>query len=314
VTPNPHRRRLIVVAVVALVALGVTRAAAFRRTRPLSGTSVRQLVIGGVTRTYLLRAGGEAKPDRPLLLVLHGLGGTAAALERRTRGTFDKLGDEFGAVIVYPQALGYPQASDRARWGAWSVGQRGTPPPPDDLGFLSALIDALAGELAIDRKRVYAAGFSNGAMMVYRLACERPDLVAAVAPVSGGMMPDVGPACGQGAPVSILGIHGTADPIVPLDASIRDGVAAWAKRDGCPAQPSTSQLPDADPTDGTLTHVDVYAPCAAGTAVAFYRIEDGGHAWPGEDTPGFFRRAGNTPRDFDAGRVIWEFFMQHPKR
>src|SRR4029079_10648204 len=103
VTPNPYRRRLIVVAVVALVALGGTRAAAFRRARPLPGTSVRQLVIGGVTRTYLLRAGGEAKSGRPLGLVLHGLAGTAAALERRTRGTFDTLADQLGAVIVYPQ-------------------------------------------------------------------------------------------------------------------------------------------------------------------------------------------------------------------
>jgi len=314
VTPNPYRRRLIVVAVVALVALGVTRAAAFRRARPLPGTSVRQLVIGGVTRTYLLRAGGEAKSGRPLVLVLHGLGGTAAALERRTRGTFDTLADQLGAVIVYPQATGYPEAGDRARWGDWSVGQRGAPPPPDDLGFLAAVIDAVAGELAIDRKRVYAAGFSNGAMMVYRLACERPDLVAAVAPVSGGMMPDVAPACRQGAPVSILGMHGTADSIVPLDASIRDGVVAWAKRDGCPAQPAPSELPDADPSDGTRTHVDLYAPCAAGTAVAFYTIDGGGHAWPGEDTPGIFRRAGTVPRDFDAGRVIWDFFLAHPKR
>jgi polyhydroxybutyrate depolymerase len=313
-TPNPYRRRLIIVAVVALVALGVTRAAAFRRARPLPGTSAREVVIGGVTRTYLLRAGGAAKPGRPLLLVLHGKGGTAAALERRTRGTFDRLADEVGAVIVYPQAVGYPKAGDPAYWGAWSVGRRGAPPPPDDLGFLSTLIDRLAGELAIDRQRVYATGFSSGAMMVYRLACERPDLVAAVAPVSGGMMPDVAPACRQGAPVSIVGMHGTADPIVALDASIREGVVAWAKRDGCPAEPASSQMPDADPSDGTRTHVDTYAPCAAGTAVAFYTIDGGGHAWPGEDTPGFFRRAGATPRDFDAGRVIWDFFLQHPKR
>ena len=173
-------------------------------------------MVGGVTRTYLLHAGGDAKPGRPLVLVLHGLGGNGGALERRTRGTFDKLADQFGAVVVYPQASG-----DRPRWGAWRVGAPGAPPPPDDLGFLSALIDTVAGELAIDRKRVFAAGFSNGAYMVYRLACERAELVAAIAPVSGGMFPDVAPVCRQGPPVSVIGMHGTADPIVPLDASIR---------------------------------------------------------------------------------------------
>ena len=178
--------------------------------RPLAGTVERTLVVGGVTRTYLLHAGGDAKPGRPLVLVLHGLGGNGAGLERRTRGTFDKLADQFGAVVVYPQASG-----ERPHWGAWRVGAPGAPPPPDDLGFLSALIDTLAGELAIDRKRVFAAGFSNGASMVYRLACERPELVAAIAPVSGGMFPDIPPVCRQGAPVSIIGMHGTADPIVP---------------------------------------------------------------------------------------------------
>ncbi len=208
------------------------------------------MVVGGVTRTYLLHAGGDAKPGRPLVLVLHGLGGSGGAIERRTRGTFDKLADQFGAVVVYPQASG-----DRPRWGAWRVGAPGAPPPPDDLGFLSALIDTVAGELAIDRKRVFAAGFSNGASMVYRLGCERAELVAAIAPVSGGMFPDIPPVCRQGPPVSVIGMHGTADPIVPLDASMH-GVATWVTRDGCPAKPVTSRLPDSDPGDGTQTHVD----------------------------------------------------------
>ena len=62
-------------------------------------------------------------------------------------------------------------------------------------------------------------------------------------------------------------------------------------------------------------HVDDFAPCAAGTEVAFYKIDGGGHAWPGEDSaPLAFRHPGNTPRDFDAGAVIWDFFQRHPKR
>jgi len=309
------RRRFIVVLAVAAVAIVAATVSGGRWARPLAGTVDRRLVVGGVARTYLLHAAGDTKPGRPLVLVLHGLGSTAAAIERRTRGAFDKLADQFGAVIVYPQAGGYPRAGDRATWGAWSAGAPGAPPPPDDLGFLSALIETLSGELAIDRKRVFAAGFSNGAYMAYRLACERPDLVAAVAPVSAGMFPDVAAACRRGAPVSIIGMHGTADPVLPLGASVRDGIAAWAKRDGCPTSPVTSALPDADPTDGTVTRVDVYGPCAAGTAVAFYTIDGGGHAWPGEDRPFAFRqRSGNVPRDFDATAVIWDFFQRHPRR
>jgi polyhydroxybutyrate depolymerase len=291
-----------------VVALFIAAASRFRATRPMAGTSARELVVDGVTRRYLLHAGGAAKPGRPLVLVLHGWGGSAAGIERRTRGTFDELADRDGAVVAYPEALGDPR-----RWNdGWDMGQRGVA-PPDDLRFLAVLIDALTAEFGVDRTRVFASGLSNGASMVYRLACERPELVAAVAPVSGSMPRDLVRASAQGAPVSILGMHGTEDHMVPFDDSIRDGLSAWVKRDGCPAQPASSRLPDADPGDGTQTRVDVYAPCAAGTAVAFYTIDGGGHAWPGGDPP-WFKRRGRTARDFDAGVVIWDFFRAHARR
>jgi polyhydroxybutyrate depolymerase len=306
-TLKRSRARLVRLAViVALAAFATT--AALRRARPLPGTTTRELVVGGVRRTYLLHAGGDAKPGRPLVLVLHGWHGDAAGLERRTRGTFDKLADRDGAVIAYPQALGDPRWND-----GWPVAA-GATGPPDDVAFVAALIDALVAELGVDRKRVFAAGLSNGAGMVYRLACERPELVAAVAPVSGTMSAPVAGACQRGAPVAVIAMQGTEDSIVPFDDRQQHDIATWVRRDGCPARPASSRLPDSDPRDGTQTRVDLYAPCAAGTAVAFYIIEGGGHAWPGGDTPwGFFRR-GHTARDFDAAVAIWDFFQQHARR
>ncbi len=291
--------------VITVVALALMTIACARWARPMAGTVERQLVVGGVTRTYLLHAAGAAKPGRALVLMLHGRGGTAAAIEQRTRGTFDKLADRDGAVVVYPQALGNPSL-----WSSWT-GRAGES-KPDDVGFISALIDSLVAELGVDRKRVFAAGFSSGASMVYRLACERPDLVAAVAPISGSMMYDVARICAQNpTPVSIVGMHGTADPTVALDASIRDGIATWARRDRCAADPISSRLRDADPTDGTETRVDVYDQCASGTQVVFYTIEGGGHAWPGGEAR---LTGGTTPSDFDAADVIWGFFQKHARR
>jgi polyhydroxybutyrate depolymerase len=168
----------------------------------------------------------------------------------------------------------------------------------------------------VDRNRVFATGLSNGAGMVHRLACDRPDLVAAIAPISGGMPPDRVRSCArvQEPPVSILAMHGTDDSMVPLDQSIRDGIAAWRQRDRCPELPASFELPDADPADGTRTRVDLFAPCAADTAVSFYTIENGGHEWPGgEPKRGFERRNGLMPRDFDAAVVIWDFFKNHPR-
>jgi polyhydroxybutyrate depolymerase len=288
---------------VALAAAGAVR---LRRAQALEGTSTRHITVGGVSRTYLLHAGGEAKPGRPLVLVLHGWHGSAVGIERRTRGSFDKIADRDGAIVVYPEALGDPRWND-----GWPTG---TAALPDDVGFLSALIDALAAEVGIDRKRVYAAGFSNGASMVYRLACERPELVAAVAPISGDTSAPVASACPRGAPVAIIAMHGTEDPVVPFGDRQQNDIRTWVRRDGCPVKPSSSQLPDTDPHDGTKTRIDLYAPCAVGTAVAFYTIEGGGHAWAGGETIWALAPHGNTPRDFDAAAVIWDFFQEYRRR
>jgi len=298
--PRPLLLGLLLVAV-ALVAARV------RPRMPGAGTSQRRLVVDGVGRTYLLHAGGAAKAGRPLVLVLHGFGGTAADMERRTRATFDALADRDGAVVAYPEALGSPRR--------WTDGWSGAPGAalPDDVRFLSTLIDTLAAELGIDHRRVFAAGLSNGSSMVYRLACERPDLVAAIAPVSGGMPPDVAKPCAAGAPVSVIAMHGTDDPMVPFVQST-DAVTTWTKRDACPATQRASRLPDTDPEDGTATRVDAYGPCEDGTEVAFYVIEGGGHAWPGGRTPWRFGNRGRTPRDFDAALVAWDFFQRHPRR
>jgi polyhydroxybutyrate depolymerase len=293
--------------VAVVIALLGASSACERWARPGSGTSERRMVVGGVTRTYLLHASGPARPGRALVFVLHGLGGTGAGVEWRTKGTFDTLGDRDGAVVIYPEALGDPR-----RWNAGWDAPSGAG-LSDDLGFFSALIDMAVAELGVDRKRVFAAGFSDGASMVYRLGCERPDLVAAVAPVSGGMSPGVARACAHGGPVSIIGMHGTEDPIAPLEQPIHDGIAAWATRDGCPSVPSSSRLPDLDPHDGTQTRVHLFGPCGAGTSVVFYTIEGGGHAWPGGASVWGFRRRGNTPHDFDAGVAIWDFFLKHAR-
>jgi polyhydroxybutyrate depolymerase len=299
----PTRHVAVVAALLALVP------ACERWARPAKGTTDRHLIVGGVTRTYLQHAGGQARPGRTLVFVLHGLGGHGAGIEWRTNGTFDKLADRDGAVVIYPEALGDPRH--------WNTGADespgGAPDARNDLAFLSALIDTAVAELGVDRKHVFAAGFSDGASMVYRLACERPDLVAAVAPVSGGMPPAVARGCARGAPVSIIDMHGTDDPMAPLEQRIRDGIAAWARRDGCPQAPSSSRLPDLDPHDGTQTRADLFGPCMGGTAVTFYEIAGGGHAWPGGATVAGFQRRGNTPRDFDAGVAIWAFFGQHPR-
>src|SRR5260370_9884427 len=183
------------------------------RQGPPPGAKARILVLGDVMRTYVVYPGRPAKKSA-LFLVLHGLGGNGAAIERRTRRTFDALADREGLVVIYPNAVSN-------RWNDGWVEHDGPPGEGvDDVGFLSELIDSVSKEYGIDAGHVYATGFSNGAGMVYRLACDRENKIAAIAPVSGGMAHRVAERCRAGRALPLLLMHGTNDPIGPYTATL----------------------------------------------------------------------------------------------
>jgi len=276
-----------------------------RRALPPSGAKVRALSFGGAERSYVVYPGSVAKKTA-LVLVLHGSGGTGVAFERRTKRTFDTLADREGFVVVYPNALGN-------RWNDGAPpSEGGQDHGADDVAFLSAIADSVSKEYAIDAARVYATGFSTGAAMVYRLACEREQQFAAIAPVSGGMMRSVAERCRDGRPISVLVMHGTKDPIVAHDPNVRDSVVAWRTRDACPASPILEQLPDLDTGDSARARVERYSECQGGSEVTLYEIEGGGHTWPGGENTRLASDVGNTCRDFDAAIAIWDFFKRHP--
>src|SRR5438093_13438402 len=136
---------------------------------------------GGLRRSYLLHV-----PTRtgslPLVMMLHGAGGSADFAAEETG--WSQLADSEGFAVVYPEGLAARRdktAKFLTNPQEWNDGSgRGR---QDDVGFLTAVIDDL-GDL-IDPSRVYVTGFSNGAGMVFRLAAERTDRLAAIAPVAG---------------------------------------------------------------------------------------------------------------------------------
>jgi polyhydroxybutyrate depolymerase len=273
-----------------------------RRADLASGATAQSVSFGGAERSYLVHAGASAPGGgkRALLLVLHGAGGNAPSIERRVGGTFDGIADHEGVVVVYPEAVG----------DGWNDGWQSSR-TADDVGFLAGLIDAVSKAYDVDPKRVYAAGMSNGASMAYRLACEREGL-AAIATVAGGMADAVAAHCKDGRAVSVLAMHGTEDPIVPLGDKLRGNVAQWAARDACAGTPDVSYAPDIDEHDGARARIERYPGCKDGSGVTFYQIDGGGHTWPGSEALRPVSQVGSTCRDFDAGAVIWEFFRAHP--
>lgn len=213
---------------------------------------------------------------------------------------FNAVADTGRFAVVYPQGLD----------NAWNVGLIPAA-TADDAGFLSALTDTLHARYSIDRRRVYACGLSNGGFMSYRLACELPGRIAAIASVAGTMTPTALKACMPAEPIPVMHMHGTEDHIVPYagDAgkiAVDTLMTFWKRINGCSAEPQISRLPD---RAGEGSYVVKYFWTSPGQSapVVLLKIGGGGHTWPGSVGK---TGSGNTNRDINASREIWNFVRQ----
>jgi polyhydroxybutyrate depolymerase len=216
------------------------------------------MIVDGRARSYTLHAPPGGTRERPLVLVLHGGGGSADSAASQTG--FSAVADREGFVVVYPDGTDRPRqllnGLGRPGFLTWNAGACcgfAMENRVDDVAFLRALVTRLARSHAIDRGRVYATGLSNGGMMAYRLACEASELFAAVAVVSGVVVTQP---CTPREPVAVLHIHGSADANVPLAGGVgarsltrtafppvAETIALWVRADGCAAEPRLTQLP-----------------------------------------------------------------------
>ncbi|MBA4062230.1 MAG: hypothetical protein C0501_00725 [Isosphaera sp.] len=283
--------------------------------RPVEPT---ELVVGGTRRTALLTR--PAGPGRPLVVLLPGTGATAAWADDETGWSGLAARENFALAI--PEALppdpGKPPAflGNPPRWndgsGQWSVvsGQSDTADPPDDVSFLSAVIDDAVTRCRADARRVFVTGFSNGAAMAFRVAAELADRVAAVAPVAGYcQLPDPRP----GRPIPTLYIVGAADPLVPVrGGEVRDPwrhryvrrppvaetVERWARAVGCDPVPTVE-------SDGGGVRVVAHPGPVPFRVVT---VEGLGHHWPGGKGRLSPRLAGPPSATVNGTELVWDFF------
>ena len=259
------------------------------------------IAVKGLSRTYLVHLPSEydGQSPLPLVLVLHGATESPEGVEQLS-GMSGKA-DKENFIAVYPRGTG--------RLPTWNAGnccgfaQQNN---VDDVAFLGALIEKIEHDYAVDAKRVYATGISNGAMMSYRLACELSDKIAAIAPVEGAQDTP----CHPSSPVGVIIFHGTADHLVPFnggstpfqvgsrrsDTPVADAVAFWVKKNGCADNPSHDET--------SAVHVDKYLNCKSDRTVELYAIQGGHHMWPGVPMSG---------NSVPATDLIWSFFAQNPK-
>ena len=192
------------------------------------------------------------------------------------------------------------------------------------MGFVAALVDAIAARLPIDSHRVHATGMSNGAMMAYRVGAELADRIASIAPVAGPLaLASITPS----RPVPVLHFHGTLDQFTPLDGGVGrrsitrvshrpviEGLLEWVHANGCDSECAREPIPCSD--EGITIERLRWSrtgsdPTAATGEVVFYRITGGGHTWPGRRPDSFF--LGPSALSLDANAIIWEFFERHPR-
>jgi len=259
------------------------------------GANEQQLPIGGFSRSYVAVVPPPTAKPRSLLIVLHGVNGRGANM--RAMG-FEPAAAANGTVVVYPDAIG----------GSWNDGRIGMEPMQagmvtDDVAFLRALVDEMVTRAGVDETRVAVVGFSNGAMMASRAACEMSDRLRGVAMVGGTAGQNYSQVCLHNRSMPIVEVHGTSDPIVPYLGgkvadnqgrkrgsvlSVGDFVAFWSGTCHCSGTRETN-IKAALP----VTMVEAQA-CTPGSPVVHYRVNGGVHEW--------FRIQG-----FDTTKVVWDF-------
>ena len=272
-------------------------------------TLTETIMHDGRSREYQLYIPSGYSSDTPVPFVfnLHGLTGNGPG--QMNSSQMNVIAEEAGFLVAYPSAIA----------GNWFT------PSDQDLSFIDALLATIQAEYNVDESRVYATGMSQGGIMSYMLGASRPESFAAIASVTGtrhfesgnqyfpSRIPNV-----PARPLPMLHIHGTADFIVPFNGggsifgvefpSVNEVVREWAANNGCDSAPTVTDLPDIQNDNQTVTLFS-YEACdtyvdGAGTErtadVLFYRVNGGGHSWPGNSN------------DISASREVWNFLVGIP--
>jgi polyhydroxybutyrate depolymerase len=269
----------------------------------VSSLSAQQRINGTIMhddleREYLLYipAAYDGQSDWPIVFNFHGY--TSNASQQEAYSNMNAVADTANFLVCYPEGI------DNAWNVGWSFGSTA-----DDVGFVDALIANFSSNYRIDAERIFACGMSNGGFMSYRLACERSEVFAAVASVTGSLARNYD--CEPVRPVPVLQIHGTADATVAyggnalFSVAIDSTIAFWVAHNGCNATPRYREVPNTSITDLSTVEQFTYDECMEGSEVMLFKIAAGAHTWPGSPLP-----FPGTNYDINASEEIWHFFQR----
>lgn len=211
--------------------------------------------------------------DVPLVVMFHGLGSNGAQMAKATG--WIEFAEHRRMILAFPTARGR----------AWRF-TRASP----DVRMARTLVARIGAAYCVNEHRVYAVGVSNGAFFAGRLACDAPDVFAAVAAYAGGDPGSPGNPCTPAEPVAVAQLHGTSDKVVPFKLG-RDARDAWIERSSCSRRPIVEDVPF-----GSLEH---YRWCTGRVEVMWRVYDNGEHGWPSDE------------RERDILVRIWRFFWRY---
>lgn len=273
------------------------------RTDPEPGEQVITFRFAEDDAQYRLYVPDSYQPATPTPLVFSLHGFASSASDQQNISDFNRIADETGALVVYPQGDGFP-----ARWSAGGTFSRGME-GRDDVALIRAIIAQLSTAYCLDMDRVYATGLSNGGAMAHRLACEASDAIAAIATVAGAYV-ELDEGCQPARPIPVIMFHGTGDPITPYEGGgtgdllpAETRMQEWVDLNNCQSQETTQVTESVQ----RITNSD----CDGDVTVQFYIVADGGHTWPDSpvDLPTVF--TGETNREVNATDLIWAFLTDY---
>jgi polyhydroxybutyrate depolymerase len=288
----------------------------------LSGTLQKGTIeIGGLERTYRTYVPRQLANEAPLVVVMHGSGGNGAQIRIETGYGFERLADERGFAVVYPDGYqGYWNACNIV--GDYTANKLNF----DDVGFLTGMVDKLISQLGIDPGRVFATGISRGGHMAFRLALEAPSRFRAVAAVAANVPAPENFKCkpsGQRTS-SVMIMNGTKDPLNPFDGgevelfglirrgkvrSSRESAQYFADLNRISRTPETNQTQG---RDGVGVEQVLWSNDSK-VEVELITIHGGGHGIP-QPYRRHPRLLGPSPKQPNGPAVIWAFFeRQRPK-
>lgn len=240
--------------------------------------------VDGKSRKYRLYVPNNVKENTALVFCLHGTGGSS----ENKQPSFDTIANSEGVIVVY----GHGNNIYFPVFGATLPGWNSTGEMSEDIDYIKAIIEDVASNYSIDRKRIYCCGFSNGGMMTYTVANLLGDVFAAFASISGYPINEFHLHHTGARPVPFLHIHGKGDDFVKysLVPKIIDNMVA---RNGA------NPVPTVETKSGKYTK-SVYAAGEGGFPIVFYEVNGMGH-----------EPATSNTEDGNSSKTMWNFMKQY---